>query len=136
LEYNKQLKGLWFDLTPRRLFKIDACGAFISTILLIGLYHLESYIGLPASIVFQFIVMAILLMIYSATVYLLAPKNLSHYLKWLALFNLIYCAYTLFQIIQHFQPLSWYGCLYFVGEIMLVTGLAILELKVAIRGQA
>lgn len=89
------------------------------------------YLGAPAFIVRYLSIIAFSLAIYSGSVYFFAKNRLDLFLKIIATCNLLYCCLTLGVVAYFFQELPALAVVYFIAEILVVTGLAMLELKTA-----
>ena len=119
-------------LTPLQFLRIDGLGAMLSTFLLgYVLVELKKQIGMPVDILHILAGVAFLFMIYSFFSYLSKPKKDWLYLRIIALLNIGYCLATLCLIILFYDVLTLIGLIYFVCEILIIFGLAVLELKVA-----
>lgn len=119
------------SITLPRLLKIDAIGAGLSIILLFVIYQFESYTGMPAEVVFQFIISACFILAYSLFANFANPAKTIGMLKRLAILNLCYCAFTGYHVYQNLANLSVFGLIYFVGEISVIVSLALIELDTA-----
>ena len=120
---NKQLK---------KLFLIDGFGAIISALLLgIVLVNLESYFGIPKPTLYFLAALPCVFAVYDFYCYMRIDKNLSKYLRIIAIVNLLYCCLSLALAFVHFDVLTTLGWIYIVGEISIVAALAIFELKTA-----
>lgn len=118
----------------RKLFLIDSLGALLSALLYgVVLANLESVFGMPPKILYGLSFMAGLYAIYSGICYFLNLKNWQPFLKIIALANLFHCHLTIGLVFFHFQKITLLGLLYFVGELILVVSLAIIEWKTASR---
>ena len=126
-----------FPLTTRKLFLIDALGALVSAFLLgIVLVYFESSFGIPAKVLYLLAAFPVLFAVYDLICYARLKTNLPGFLTAIALANLGYCLLSLIMAALHYESITLLGWLYIVGEVLLVVGLAILELKVAQRERA
>lgn len=71
--------------------------------------------------------------IYSFVCFWRIRENGSPYLKIIAVANLLYCCLTAGLVIYFRQQLTALGILYFVLEMVVITVLSIVELKIASR---
>lgn len=117
---------------PKQLFLFDGIGALISAFFLgIVLVQLQTYIGMPKSTLIMLGVMALTYAVYSIGCFLFLKKNWSPFLKIIAAANLLHCVITVYLMVNNSETLTGLGIVYFVGEIIIVTAIALLELKVA-----
>lgn len=76
-------------------------------------------------------VIARIFCIYSLLCFLYAGKSWRFYLRIVGMGNLVYCSATIGLIIYFYRQLTALGLIYFVLEIMVIAGLAALELTTA-----
>lgn len=121
-------------IAPRKLFLIDGLGALLSVFLVgVVLSRFESVFGMPQTATYWLAALPCLFALYSFTCFLLIKENWRPYLRLIALANLLYCGLTMGLVIYFYQRLTVWGLLYFVGEVIVVIGLAYVELKTASR---
>jgi hypothetical protein len=118
-------------LKGRKIFLIDAIGAFVSTTSLLVPYLFEELFGMPKSALSIFISIAIVFSIYSTTIYFTNPANWKFYLTIIALLNISYCIFTAYHIFKNLNVITLYGHLYFFAEILIILTLSIFELKLS-----
>jgi hypothetical protein len=118
-------------LNERKIFLIDAIGAFVSVISLLVPYLFEELFGMPKSTVSVFISIAIAYSIYSTTIYLINTVNWKFYLTIIALLNISYSIFTVYHIFKNLHSITLYGYLYFIAEILIILTLSIFELKLS-----
>jgi hypothetical protein len=118
-------------LKEKQLFLMDALGAVFSAFCLLILYSFEELFGVPKSVLRIFIAVALVFSAYSFTCYLANPKFWRLYLTIIALLNISYCFYTLYQLAQHVNTISLFGYLYFTAELIVVLILSFYELKLS-----
>lgn len=127
--------GNWinkFSANPRQLFLLDGLGALLSTSLYILIVvFLIDHFGIPKKPLYWFIGLAVMYMIYSFTCYSLNLTNWRPFLRIIALANLFHCGLTVGMMIAYGDTITGLGIFYFVGEILIVTFIALLELKTA-----
>lgn len=120
------------QIKPRNLFLIDGLGAILSAVMLgVVLVALNSYIGLSSNTLYILAVIPIFFALYDFVVYLVNSKNWRPYLRIIAIANLLYCVFSIVILFTHLDSLKLLGWIYFVGELIIVGGLAIYELRVA-----
>jgi hypothetical protein len=121
-----------FSRHPRRLFLTDAAGAFVTAVLLLSvLQRFPAVFGMPVATVRQLAIAALLLYAYSAVCFCFTPRRWQPYLRFIAIANLLYCCATIVLMIYYFAQLRGWGIAYFTGEIIIVSAMAWVELKVS-----
>ena len=126
------LAKLLQNLSPRQLFLVDSLGALVSALLLgVLLVQLESAFGMPKAVLYKLAFTALGFACYSFLCYRLFPANWPLFMRLIAVINLLYCGVTLVLVFYYQEVITRLGYLYFVGEIIIVSLLAILELKTA-----
>jgi len=118
--------------SPRTLFLVDGVGALV-TALLVGLVlpALGEHIGTPRPVLRALALTAAVFAAYSLTCAATRPKRWPGYLRGIALANAGYCLVTAAVLIRFTAALHVLDWLYFVGEIVVVSALVTLELRVA-----
>lgn len=119
-------------IKPRNLFLIDSMGALVSAALLgLVLANFEDIFGMSQKVLYPLAFTACGFALYSMLCFLIQPKNWRLYLKIIAIVNLLYCGLTLGLVIDRRAELSVFGWMYFVGEVVVVASLAMIELKMS-----
>lgn len=120
-----------FNLNSKSIFLMDGLGAGLTTILLVVvLKRHNEYFGMPQDILTILSILALILSIYSFSCFAFSKSNLSKLLKIIIVANLIYCFLTLNLVIYFSNQLTIFGLLYFVGEILIICSLVMIELKI------
>lgn len=118
----------------KNLFLFDSLGAMLSVMLLgLVLPRFEALLGMPPSVLFILSSVAFAFGIYSLLGYLGVFGWRGVYLKAIAISNLLYCCATLVLMVVFYEQLSLLGIMYFIGEILLIGSLAMVEIRVARR---
>jgi len=116
---------------PRNIFLMDGIGAFLSFILLLLLIaRFENIFGLPKHIALALSYPIILFMVYSISCYLINIKKWKPFLLVITVANFLYCCTTAVIMINYFHLLSPWGIAYFMGEIIIILFLIIIEVLV------
>lgn len=124
----------WGNTNPKKLFRIDGLGAIISTIVLgIVLVKLEYLFGIPKPTLYFLASLPCLFAIYDFYCYYKIDNNLGKFLKLIAITNFMYCCLSIGLALYHRKDISNLGWIYILIEIAIVSGLALIELKVAKR---
>lgn len=119
-------------IEPKKLFLIDSLGGLLSAIMLgFVLVRFENTFGMPHQVLYILARLAFIFFIYSLLCFLSKMRNWRPYLKFIAICNLMYCGLTIGLVIYLYQELTILGLLYFVIEILVITFLAIIELRTA-----
>lgn len=117
-------------LSPKKLFLIDGLGALLSAFLLgVILVKYEPIFGVPVKVLYFLSIIAFIFAIYSLTNFWQFKENGRPYLKVIAVANLLYCCLTVALTVYFRNDLTGLGLLYFLLEVMIVTTLALIELK-------
>ena len=120
------------EISPKKLFLIDGLGALVTALSLsLLLANFQAFFGMPIAFLYPLAAVASVFALYSFSCFRLLKKNWGKFLLIIALANLTYCAVTLYLVISLFEQLTIWGVLYFIGEIVIVVGLAVVELRVA-----
>ncbi len=119
-------------LSPRGLFLIDALGALTSAILLgLILPYFKEFIGMPKHILWVLAIVALLFFFCSISCYLKLPVNLKYYMRGIAIANFLYCILTTSLLIFFWLEVTLLGRVYFIGELILIMGLVLLESRMS-----
>ncbi len=122
----------WANSHPRKLFLLDALGAVTSAILLgIVLVKLEWIFGIPESTLYFLAFLPCLFAIYDLYCFFQISSRVGIFLKGLAIINLSYCCLSIGLATYHYEKITIWGWTYILLEILIVTLLAIIELKTA-----
>lgn len=117
-------------LAPKRLFLVDGLGGMLSAFLLgVVLARFETVFGMPQKVLYFLSCFACMYATYSLLSYRRAKENWRPWMQAIAVANLLYCCLTIGLVIYHHQALTKLGLLYFLLEVVIITGLAIMELK-------
>ncbi len=128
--------GLFRHIPIKNVFLIDSLGALITASLLIQLLaRFYEIFGIPEPTLYLLAYIAIGFSLYSFICHILKPKKWKIYLKIIALANLLYCVLTMSLIGYHHTSITVIGVLYFLGEIVIVTGLSFREFELAKKQQ-
>ncbi|MFK7948211.1 MAG: hypothetical protein AB8G11_11505 [Saprospiraceae bacterium] len=120
---------------PKQLFLIDALGAMVTAFLTgVVLTYFEAFFGMPTSVLIPLALIACVFAVYSSICYF--KLNFEHdswqiYLKIIAVVNQLYCGVTFGFVMIYFEQLTTFGIVYFIGEILVVTTLVMVEIAVA-----
>lgn len=117
--------------TPKKIFLIDAIGAFLTAFLLFAVLRTwNEYIGMPKKTITILSVIALIFCFYSTFCFLINNRNRRFFLKIITASNLLYCCLTLVLLIYHFHELTIIGIIYFAGEILIICSLIYIELAI------
>lgn len=121
--------------SPRKIFLIDALGAFVTcSLLLIIQSKLQMYFEMPHRTLTILSIIAFMFFWYSTACFTLYQKiNWKRHLKRIAYANLIYCGLTLFLLIYFYSHLTPFDWVYFLGEIAVIATLVSLEIRITKR---
>lgn len=118
--------------TIKKFLLLDGFGAIVSAVLLgIILVKLEKHFGIPRNTLYLLAALPCLFSLYDFYSYFFVKKNLGSFLRVIAIANLLYCCLSLALAFHHREVLTTLGWAYIIVEIIIVTALALIELKVA-----
>lgn len=119
-------------INPKKLFLLDSLGELLSAIMLgVVLPRFKDTFGMPPMVLYVLAFLASLFAIYSFCCFLRVTEQWRSYMKMIAVANLGYCGLTLGLVIYLHQELTPLGMLYFGCEIVIIIGLATVELRKA-----
>lgn len=123
------LNKLTSFFSKRSIFLFDFTGAVLTSLSygLIYFYFMEE-LGFSNYIVFVFLGLAISYAAYSFTIYWVNPKKWVEFLKVIAYANLLFCGVAIKFLISYFDNITTIGKVYLVGEITIVSLVALFEL--------
>lgn len=108
-------------IEPRKLFFLDAMGAFVSLVfLLLMAEFFHDWIGMPRFILFSLSAVATCLFTYSLVCFLILKKNQRAHIKLICFANSGYCLLTFGLVVNFFNLLTAIGILYFSFEIIVI----------------
>lgn len=120
------------DISIRKMILIDGLGALLSAFLLgVVLVNFQSYFGIPKPSLYFLAALPCFFAIYDFICYLKLDKNLGVFLKVIAVLNVLYCILSLGVAFSHRSVITGLGWAYVIGEIIVVTGIAVVEFRVA-----
>ena len=115
--------------TPKKIFIIDAIGAFLTAFLLFAVLRTwNEYIGIPKKTITILSAIALIFCFYTTFCFLINNRNRRFFLKIIIVYNLLYCCLTLGLLIYNFQKMTIIGVTYFGGEIIIISVLIFIEL--------
>ncbi|MEP2024852.1 MAG: hypothetical protein ABJH98_13260 [Reichenbachiella sp.] len=118
------------NLSPKKLFLIDACGAIVSAVMLgLVLTRLEPMIGMPSSVLQFLASIACVFAVYSFFFFWQTPANWRLYLRAIALANLSYCLLTIYLVVKLYDQITLLGMTYFMAELIVLLALIVFEWK-------
>ncbi len=119
-------------INPRKLFLLDGLGAVLSTLMHgVVLVLLENKIGMPVEILYKLALVTFIFSIFSFLCFWNFNEKWRSLLRTIAIANLLFCVVSLCLIVYLYEQLSLLGLIYFIVEIIIVSILALFELKVA-----
>jgi hypothetical protein len=127
---NKVINDIAAKLDSRKLFIIDAMGAGLSSFLLgLVLMNNTDIFGIPKETLFVLALIPIIFIIYDVLAVLsMFYRNYISF-KIIAMLNIIYCVISFILCIIDYRSITVIGWLYIIGEILIVIGIALIELR-------
>lgn len=124
----------WFSRNLKQLFLIDAIGAAVTAYFIgIVLVKFDAYFGMPRQVLYVLATIALIFWVYSTCCYLFIKRNFKPFLKLIIFANLLYCCLTIALLFFYFKQLTILGFVYFIGEILVIVGLVLIEKRVCER---
>lgn len=118
-------------INAQNIFLIDGIGAITTASLLYFLLGtFTDFFGVSHETLYVLSGIALCFAIYSFCCHMLLKTKLRPYLSLLSVLNISYCVMTTIMIFRSTTITTW-SITYFIGEMLLVLALAILELKLA-----
>lgn len=115
----------------RTVFLLDGIGAALTAILIIAvLKPWNEYFGMPKRYLLILSIFAFGLALYSFSCYQFLKKNPRKFLQLLIFFNLLYIIFTFGLVINFYSQLTLLGLLYFIAEILIISSLVFIEIKI------
>lgn len=119
-----------FLTKTKNIFLLDGFGALLTTLLLFFLLRtFNDFFGLSKDVLKYLSILAFLFFVYSISCYFLVKQNWKPFLKVICTANILYCVLTLSIVIYNYPNISILGIAYFSGEITIIVGLVLLEIK-------
>lgn len=118
--------------TSKKLLVFDGFGAVLSALLLgMVLVRWQHLIGMPVQVLHIPAAVACLFACFSFASYFKSNDNWRAYLKAIAWGNILYCFATVGLVFYFWSAMTQVGICYFIAEIIVVSSLAIIELRTA-----
>ena len=126
----------FFTEKQKTLFLIDGIGAIMTAFFLfVVMRQFNEYFGMPKTVLTYLSVIAVCFFIYSTTCFLFLKGRWTPFIRLIGIANLLYCALTIGLLFKYYPLLTIIGTVYFLIEIVIISGLSYIELKVAIRNK-
>ncbi len=111
---------------------LDACGALVTALvlLMVAMTSAETF-GVPAGTLKLLSVIALFYSLFSAACAVRRPVKWRSYMIVIASANLAYCCLTATLMLYEIDHITVTGTVYFTAEIVVITTLAVTELKIA-----
>jgi hypothetical protein len=120
-----------FHTGSRQLFAVDAAGAFLTMILLLGVVRpLHAWMGLPPFVPLLLACIAIGLLVASGSCYLWVRQRLPMWYTAIGLGNVAYCIIAITILATCCPGITLWGILWFAGELLIILALAAVELRI------
>lgn len=121
----------------RQLFAVDAAGAFLTIILLLGVVRpLHQWMGLPPFVPVLLACIAVGLLVASGSCYLWVRQRLPVWYTAIGLGNVAYCLIAVTVLATCCPAITIWGVLWFAGELLIILALAAVELRIIAPKQA
>ncbi|MCC7299353.1 MAG: hypothetical protein IT244_13545 [Bacteroidia bacterium] len=104
-----------------KFFLFDGIGACISTFFLLGFtLFFNKYFGLPQQVLLHLTLAATFIALFSLSCFLLKPKKYQIFMGIIIGYNIIYCIFTLFTLIENGNTITPAAIGYFTLEILII----------------
>jgi len=114
---------------PKKLFLIDGISAALTTFFVgILLVRFENSFGMPRTILYMLSSIAGIYAIYSIGCYFILVSKWRPFLKGIIIANFTYYSLTISLVFYFYQKLTILGLIYFILELIIISGLIIIEL--------
>jgi hypothetical protein len=121
---------------PKNIFLLDGFGALLTTLLIFFVLRtFNDYLGLSKNNLEFLSIIALIFSIYSVSCYFLVSNNWKLFLKIICTANILYCVLTFGIVLYYYQSISVLGIAYFLSEIMVICGIAFLEIRIIQKGK-
>ncbi len=115
-----------------KILLLDCAGAILTFCLLVFvLPRFQSELGMPVRVLYFMALFPCLFVAYDLFSYFLFRSRWRQCLTGIAYANFMYCVVSAGMLVNHREQLTGLGWLYFVLEILVIGGIAKVELKVA-----
>ena len=122
----------YFTKKVKNLFLIDGLGAALTTFLLFFvLRRFYDYFGMPTFILTYLSLIGLIFCVYSMTCFFLLKSNWIPFLRIISIGNLLYCVLTMVLLFNYYNYLTKLGLIYFILEIVIISIIVYVELRVA-----
>jgi ABC-type long-subunit fatty acid transport system fused permease/ATPase subunit len=122
-----------FIKKPSLLFLTDAIGAFTTSFLLfVVLRNLDTYFSMPDAILKVLAAVAAVFFIYSISCFFLLKEKWAFFIKIIMVLNMLYCLTTLGILMLNYSALTLFDLLHFLGEIMIISTLVVIEFRTSL----
>lgn len=119
-----------FIKKPSLLFLTDAIGAFTTSFLLfVVLRNLDAYFSMPDEILQVLAAVAAIFFVYSISCFFLLKKHWAIFIRIIMVLNMLYCLSTLGILILNYSSLAAFDLIHFLGEIIIICTLVIIEFR-------
>lgn len=121
----------------KRIFLIDAIGAFVSAFLLgVVLPAIQEWVGMPKHVLYILSFWALIAMVFSFSCFWFADHSKAVWLRAVLVANVFYCLVTIFFMTMFCSILTLWGWTYFLIELMMILGLVWRENKIIQRSSS
>lgn len=123
----------YFQLHPRKIFLMDAIGAFITAFTAYFIIAKnELLFGLPGYVFQKLALLASGFAIYSIVCYLLNLKKWNLFLQLIAFANTVYGFITIGLLMTFYNEITIFSWIYFPLEILVIALIVYIEYKVSL----
>ncbi|MDX1960673.1 MAG: hypothetical protein SFU98_19025 [Leptospiraceae bacterium] len=119
-----------FRENPALILLVDSIGGLLTALSIFGIVRtFNEYIGVPKTTLTYLSLLGLLYSVYSMTCFLSFKDNWKPFLSFISKMNLLYCLLTLGLMVYYRETITLLGIVYFVSEIIIISGLSYIEIK-------
>ena len=128
----KPMKKIIHSLTnkPKQMFLLDAFGALLTAMLLIGvLVPFQEVFGMPILVLYTLSGFGLFFFIYSLSCSLFLKNKFKPFLLLIMVFNVLYTLFSIILVFNFYDKMTQIGVIYFLAEILVIAFVVMLEYK-------
>lgn len=116
-------------LTAKKLFLMDAVGAFLSASFLMAMVRFNAYVGMPPKALAVLSAIAVAFCVYSTLCFFLVKTRPKPFLGIISTANALYGCLTMGLLLVYYAQLTALGAAYFILEIIIIAIIVFIEIK-------
>jgi hypothetical protein len=122
------------QIKPKNIFLIDGVGALVTALIIYFILNpYNEYIGVPSEVLMPLSLVAFVFCVYSISCFFLVKHYWQPFLTIIIAANSLYCLTTIGVLLYYQKTVTALGLVYFVGEIIVIGTLVLVEMKLLRR---